>query len=184
MDAVANIKYNILGTPFFEQYVKSLDIENMTLHFKNSISSSSNTIPFAAQKEKDYPSFSYNYTIRVSEKLNFPPNSSKTVHFPIQSSSTLTFKTSDNETILTSPPHPFFHKRLNSTFNFLQTHDPHNHFHIVLLSYRTSQTIPLLFVLVVLAISNFPLLLNLLLHIMFMILTLSCTLFLIHTTLL
>ena len=29
--AVANIKYNVLGTPVFEQYVKSLDIESLTL---------------------------------------------------------------------------------------------------------------------------------------------------------
>ena len=29
--AVANIKYNILGTPFFEKYVKTLNIENMSL---------------------------------------------------------------------------------------------------------------------------------------------------------
>ena len=36
--AVANIKYNILGTPFFEKYIKTLNIENMSLTFTTNVS--------------------------------------------------------------------------------------------------------------------------------------------------
>ena len=56
--AVANIKYNILGTPFFEKYVKTLNIENMFLTFNTPHESRINTLPFTAHKEKDYPYFS------------------------------------------------------------------------------------------------------------------------------
>ena len=59
--AVANIKYNILGTPFFEKYVKTLNIENMSLTFNTPHESRINTLPFTAHKEKDYPYFSYIY---------------------------------------------------------------------------------------------------------------------------
>ena len=56
--AVANIKYNILGTPFFEKYVNTLNIENMFLTFNTPHESRINTLPFTAHKEKDYPYFS------------------------------------------------------------------------------------------------------------------------------
>ena len=50
--AVANIKYNILGTPFFGRYVKTLDIEHMSLPFGTPRESRVNTIPNTAHKEK------------------------------------------------------------------------------------------------------------------------------------
>ena len=120
---VANIIYNILGTPFFEQYVKSLDIEKLTLLFEDTSTSRTHSIPFVAHKEKDYPFFSYFYYKHL-EKTIFQPNSSKTVHFPIKSYSYLSFKTTENETILPSTPHTYFHKRLISILSFLQLHDP------------------------------------------------------------
>ena len=68
--AVANIKNNILGTPFFEQYGKSLDIENLTLLFKDTPNSRTHSIPFAAHKKR-LPFFSYIYTINISKKSFF-----------------------------------------------------------------------------------------------------------------
>ena len=120
--AVANIKYNILGTPFFEKYVKTLDIENISLTFNTSHESRINTLPFTAHKEKDYPFFSYIYTINVKNKIHFKPNASQIIHFPINPTLPLTFKTSDNEVIFPSTPQPFFITRFNSTFNFLQVY--------------------------------------------------------------
>ena len=120
--AVAYIKYNILGTPFFEKYVKTLNIENMFLTFNTPHESRINTLPFTAHKEKDYPYFSYIYTINVKIKIYFKPNASQIIHFPIQPTLPLTFKTSDNEVIFPSTPHPFFNTRFNSTFNFLQVY--------------------------------------------------------------
>ena len=120
--AVANIKYNILGTPFFEKYVKTLNIESMSLTFNTSHESRNNTLPFTAHKEEDFPYFSYIYTINVKNKLYFKPNASQIIHFPIQPTLPLTFKTSDNEVIFPSTPHPFLNTRFNSTFNFLQVY--------------------------------------------------------------
>ena len=85
--AVANIKYKILGTPFFEQHVKSVDIKTMPLLFKYPPNSCYHSIPFTAHEEKEYPFFSHIYTISLSKKLFYQPNSSKTVHFSIKSSS-------------------------------------------------------------------------------------------------
>ena len=72
--AVANIKYNILGTPCFEKYVKTLNIEKMSLTFNTPRESRVNTLPFAAHKEKDYPYFSYIYTIKVKNKIYLKPD--------------------------------------------------------------------------------------------------------------
>ena len=120
--AVANIKYNILGTPFFEKYVKTLNIESMSMTFNTPHESRINTLPFTAHRENDYPYFSYIYTINVKNKLYFKPNASQVIHFPIQPTLPLTFKTSDNEVIFPSTPHPFFNTRFNSTIIFLQVY--------------------------------------------------------------
>ena len=120
--AVANIKYNVLGTPFFEKHVKTLNIESMSLTFNTPHESRINTLPFTAHKEKDYPYFSYIYTNIVKSKLCFKRNASQIIYFPIQPTLPLTFKTSDNEVIFPSTPHPFFNTRFNSTFNFLKVY--------------------------------------------------------------
>ena len=57
--AVANIKYNILGTLCFEKYVKTLNIESMFFTFITPHEPRVNTLPFTAHKAKEYPYFSY-----------------------------------------------------------------------------------------------------------------------------
>ena len=94
----------------------------MSLTFNTPHESRINTLPFTAHKEKDYPYFSYIYTINVKNKLYFKLNASQFIHFPIQPTLPLTFKTSDNELIFPSTPHPFFNTRFNSTFNSLQVY--------------------------------------------------------------
>ena len=89
---VANIKYNILGTLFFEKYVKTLNFENMSLTFNTPHDSRVNTLPFTSHKEKDYPSFSCIYTIKVENEIYFKPNASQLMHFPIQPTLPLTFQ--------------------------------------------------------------------------------------------
>ena len=77
-----------------------------------------NILPFTAHKEKDYPYFSYIYTIKVKKKLFFKPNASQVIHFLIQPTLPLTFQTSDNEVIFPSTPHSFFNTRFNSLLIF------------------------------------------------------------------
>ena len=55
--AVANIQCTILGTLFFENYVKTLNIEHMSVKFSTPHESHVNTVPFTAHKEKVYPFF-------------------------------------------------------------------------------------------------------------------------------
>ena len=105
--AVANIKYNILGTPFFEQHIKSLDIENMQLHFKSTPTIPSPTAPFVILKDKDYPYFSFIYTTKASKPLNFAPKSDKVIHFPIPNIKSLPFTTFYNEKIFPTFSHLF-----------------------------------------------------------------------------
>ena len=90
--AVANNKYNILGTPFFQTYVKTLNIENMSLTFNTSHESRIKTLPFTAHKEKKYVYFSSIYTINVKNKIYFRPNASQIIHFLINPTLPLTFK--------------------------------------------------------------------------------------------
>ena len=120
--AVANSKYNILGTPFLEKYDKTLNIENMSLTFNTPHESRANTLRFTAHKKKDYPYLLYIFTNKVKNKIYFKPSASRVVHFPIQPTPPLTFQTSDNEVVLHSTPHPIFNTRFNSTINFLQVY--------------------------------------------------------------
>ena len=90
----------------------------LLLTFNTPHESRINTLPFTAHTEKDYPYFSYIYTINVKNRVYFKPNASQIIHFPIQPTLALTFKTSDNEVIFPSTPHPFFNTRFNSTLIF------------------------------------------------------------------
>ena len=120
--AVARNKYNFLGTPFFKNHVKNLNIKKMPLTFNTLHESRVNTLPFSAHKEKDFPYFPYIYTIKVKNKINFKHNASQVIHFPIQPTHTLTLKTSENEVISASTPHQYINTRFSSTFNVLQVY--------------------------------------------------------------
>ena len=78
--AVAKIKYNTLGTPFFEKYVKVPNIEHMSLTFNRRHESRVNTLTFTAHKEKDYPYFFYTNTTKVEHKIYFKPNACRVIH--------------------------------------------------------------------------------------------------------
>ena len=44
--AVADIKYNILGTPFFEEYIQNINIQDFTIQFKEQPKDQRNTAKF------------------------------------------------------------------------------------------------------------------------------------------
>ena len=72
--AVADIKYNILGTPFFEDNIQNINIQDFTLEFKYQSQIHPNHTKFTTLLSKDYPYFSYIYRIKN-------PNSLKTQIF-------------------------------------------------------------------------------------------------------
>ena len=106
--AVADIKYNILGTPFFEKNIQSIDIQNLTMQFTQAHQTCPNNTKFTTITEKDYPFVSYIYMITSKEAIHFPPNTGKTVHFPINNYSKLHFTTLNNKKIFPSIPHTYF----------------------------------------------------------------------------
>ena len=56
--AVADIKYNILGTPFFEDNIQNINIQDFTLEFKYQSKTHPNYAKFTTLLSKDYPYFS------------------------------------------------------------------------------------------------------------------------------
>ena len=57
--AVSDIKYNIHGTPFFEEFIQSISIQDFTLQFKYQSKDQPNTTKITSLLSKDYPYFSY-----------------------------------------------------------------------------------------------------------------------------
>ena len=57
--AVADIKYNILGTTFSEDNKQNINIQDFTLEFKYQSNTHPNSAKFTTLLSKDYPYFSY-----------------------------------------------------------------------------------------------------------------------------
>ena len=89
--AVADIKYNILGTPFFEDNIQNINIQDFTLEFKYQSKTHPNYAKFTTLLSKDYPYFSYIYRINSKTQIRLKPKSSKIAHFPIQNYHNLHF---------------------------------------------------------------------------------------------
>ena len=53
--AVADIKFNILGTPFFEENIQNINIQDFTLQFKHHSRGYPNYAKFTPLLSKDYP---------------------------------------------------------------------------------------------------------------------------------
>ena len=82
--AVADIKYNILGTPFFEDNIQNINIQDFKLEFKYQSKTHPNYAKFTTLLSKDYPYFSYIYRINSKTQIRLKRKSSKIAHFPIK----------------------------------------------------------------------------------------------------
>ena len=69
--AVADIKYNILGTPFFEEYIQNINIQDSTLQYKSQSKNHLNLAKFTTLLSTDYPYFSYIYGIISKTQIRF-----------------------------------------------------------------------------------------------------------------
>ena len=67
--AVADIKYNNLGIPFFEDNIQNINIQDFTLEFKYQSKTHPNYAKFTTLLSKDYPYFSYNYRINSKTQI-------------------------------------------------------------------------------------------------------------------
>ena len=112
--AVADIKYNILGTPFFEENIQTINIQDFTLQFKHHSRIYPNYAKFTSLLSKDYPYFSYIYRINSKTQIRLKPNSSKIAHFPMNNYYNLHFSTTPQQQFF-----PQFHIPISHP-NFVQ----------------------------------------------------------------
>ena len=118
--AVADIKYNILGTPFFKEFIQNINIQDFTLQFKYHSKDQPNNTKFTSLLSKDYPDFSYIYRINSETHIRSNPNSSEIARFPIKNYYNLDFATTTKNQFFPTIPHTYFSSKFRSTFNFFE----------------------------------------------------------------
>ena len=118
--ARADIKYNILGTLFFEDNIQNINIQDFTLDFKYQSKTHPNYAKFTTLLSKDYPYFSYIYRINSKTQIRLNPKSCKIAHFPIKNYHTLHFTTTPQNHFFPSVPHTYFANKFRKNFNFIE----------------------------------------------------------------
>ena len=118
--AVADIKYNIFGTPFYEDNIQNINIQDFTLEFKYQSQIHPNSTKFTTLLSKDYPYFSYIYRINSKTQIRLKPKSSKIAHFPIKNYHNLRFTTTPQNHFFPSIPHTYFATKFRTNFNFIE----------------------------------------------------------------
>ena len=117
--AVANIKYNILGTPLFKKHIQNIDFQQNIMTYIEQHPNLPTKTTFSTFTEKDYPYISYIYTIKCKEPIHFKPRSGKTIHFPIKNYSNLHFELEDNTKFYPTNPYTYFLQKFKNIFHFL-----------------------------------------------------------------
>ena len=118
--AVADIKYNILGTPFFEENIQNINIQDFPLQFKHHSRVYPNYTKFISPLSKGYQFFSYIYRINSKTQSRLKPNSSKIEHFPINKYYNLHFPTTPQNQCFPTIPHTYFSSKFRTTFIFIE----------------------------------------------------------------
>ena len=117
--AVANIKYNILGAPFFKKNIQNIDFQQNIMTYKEQHPKLPTKTHFSTFTEKDYPYIWYIYTIKCKEPILFKPRSGKTIHFPIKNYLNLHFELEDNFKFYPSVLYTYFLHTFEDIFHFL-----------------------------------------------------------------
>ena len=117
--AVANIKYNILGAPFFKRYIQNIDFQVKIMTYKEQHPKLPINTKLSTFTEKDYPYISYIYTIKCKEPIHFKPRSGKTIHSPIKNYLNLQFQLDDTTKFYPSTPYTYFSQKFKDIFHFL-----------------------------------------------------------------
>ena len=120
--AVANIKYNILGTPFFKRHIQNIDFQQNIMTYKEQHSKLPAKTHFSTFTEKDYPYVSYIYTIKCEEPIHFKLKSGKTTLFPIKNYMNLHFELEDNTKFYPSTTYTYSLQKFKYFFS-ISRHD-------------------------------------------------------------
>ena len=114
--AVADIKYDIVATTFFEEYIQNINIQDFTLQFKHQSTVHPNYTKFTSLLSKDYPYYSYKHRINSKTQKRLKPTFSKIAHFPIKNYYYIQFTTKSQNQFFPTIPHPHF----RTTFDFVE----------------------------------------------------------------
>ena len=112
--------YNILDTPFFEEFIQKINIQQFTLQFKHQSPVRATFTKFTSLLSKDYPYFSYIYRMSSKTQKRLKPNSSKIARFPIKHYNNLHFTTTPQNQFFPTVPHTFFFTKFRTTLNFFE----------------------------------------------------------------
>ena len=121
--AVADIKYNILGTHFFEDNLQNINVQDFTrTEFNYQSKIHHNYAKVTTLLSKDYPYFSYNYRItsKTQRRLKPKSSSSKIARLPIKKSYNLHFTTTPKNYFFPTIPHTYFATKFHTNFNFIE----------------------------------------------------------------
>ena len=105
--AVADIKYNILGAPCFEEYIQNINIQDPTLKFKHQSTVHPNYTNLTPLLSKDYPYFSYVYRIISKTQIRLKTIFAKVAH-SLKNSYNLHFTTTPQNQFFSTFPHTYF----------------------------------------------------------------------------
>ena len=118
--AVADMKYNILGAPFFEDNIQNITIQDFTLEFKYQSKIHPNYAKFTTLLSKGYPYFSYIYRINSKTQIHLKPKSSKIAHSPIKKLSYTSFYNYTTKPFLPFNTHTYFATKFRTNFIFIE----------------------------------------------------------------
>ena len=113
--AVADTKYNFLGTPFFEEYIQNIKIQDFTLQYKYRSKDQPNTTNLTSLLSKDYPTFLYIYRINSRTQIRLNRNSSKIAQSTIKNYTNLHFATTPKNQFFPTIPHTYFSSKFRTT---------------------------------------------------------------------
>ena len=114
------MKYNILGTPFFEDNIENINIQDFTLEIKYQSKVHPNYTKFTTLLSKDYPYFAYIYRNNSKTQIRLKPESSKIAHCPIKNFYNLHFTTTQQNHFFPTIPHTYFATKIRTNFNFIE----------------------------------------------------------------
>ena len=117
--AVANIKYNILGTPFFKTHIQKIDFQQNIMTYKEQHSKLPIKNKLLHIYRKGLSIYFIHLYFKCKEPIHVKPRSGKTIHFPIKNSLNLHFELEDNTKFYPSTLYTYILQNFRDIFHFL-----------------------------------------------------------------
>ena len=118
--AVADNSYTILDTPFCEEHIQNINIQDFTLQFKYQSTVYPNYTKYTSLSSKDNPYFSYIYSINSKTRIRLKPSSSTIAHFPIKNYYNVHFTSTPQNQFFLTIPHTYFSTKTCRTVKFIE----------------------------------------------------------------